>query len=449
MNSRYTTVGVAVRLLLQAVCISVASIGFYTGAWEYGLIALVVAGIAAGTLVYFVNGVHRKLHFFFDAVRNGDHSIRFPEKVSDKTLKGLHENLNRVNRMLADIRTRQEHSERFFLEFMKRSATGIIAVDSGGFIEIANDAALKLTGLKNLTHLDRMAQHNRALFELMQGLQPGQSATIKIPDGPQLRQVSVKMAALQFAEKKFRLFSLYDVRAEMEENELETWQKLIRIMTHEIMNSIAPITSISQTVLGYYNGHGKPVGAAQLDQQKIEDTLAGLKVIEERAAGLLKFVEDYRQLTRIPRPVFRSIDLEGWLASIRLLFESKRAEEDIQLTTENRFHKPDFPGDEKLLTHVMLNLLNNASDAMKDCPDKKLEIIAEKGEAGTLRLKVRDNGKGFREEERDQLFLPFYTTKEDGSGIGLSLSRQIVRLHRGSISATSVPGKGAEFVVEV
>ncbi len=449
MNYRYTTTGLVIRLIALIVAISVGSISFYDGAWDIGLIALAAAVFLVFSLIRFVNSVYRTLDFFFDAVRNEDNSIRFPENASHPSLRGMHQNLNRVNEMIAEVRQKQEQSERFFMEFMKRSATGIIALDKAGFVEVANDAALRLTGLRTLTHVDRLAQEQPDLFQAMQGLKTGQSVTVKIPDGGRLRQVSVKMVALQFNEKEFRLYSLYDVRAELEENELETWQKLIRIMTHEIMNSIAPITSLSNTLLAYFQKDGKPLDVSELNQQKVDDAAAGLSVVEERTAGLQNFVEDYRKLTKIPTPVFDAITLEEWLASIRLLFEPRRSEGGIELLITNDYPKATFVGDERLLTHVILNLLNNAADALENMEEKRVEIRTETGEEERLRLTVRDNGIGFQQAALDELFIPFYTTKENGSGIGLSVSKQIMHLHGGSISAHSHSGTSTEFVLDL
>ncbi len=449
MNSKFTQAGVVWRLILFALLVAAGCYAVFSGSWGYAIPAFVLALVTAWNLLYFVNSTHRKLHFFFEAVKNEDGSLHFPEKTGDKHLRGLHENMNRLNRMISEIKVRQAHSERFFMEFMKRSASGLIAVDPEGFVEIVNDAALRLIGLGNLTHLDRLEQHNPSLYQLMQNLKPGQSESLKILQGNELQQVALKEARIRFSEKEYRIFSLYDIKTEMEENELETWQKLIRIMTHEIMNSIAPITSLSQTLSGFFEKEGSILKVEQLQQQEVDNTAEGLSVIRERAEGLRSFVDNYRKLTRLPQPEFQPIHLQNWLNSIRLLFESQRKEQDIEFNILNHHPKEEFLGDEKLLTHVVLNLLNNATEALQGRTDRSITMTVSRTDAGALQLKVADNGKGFREEERDKIFLPFYTTRENGSGIGLSLSRQIIRLHKGSISASSVFGVGSEFVVEV
>lgn len=449
MNSDYTNRGVVVRLLIFAFLIGAACFALFLKAWEYAIPALVLAILLGWNLLYYINSVHRKLAFFFEAIKNEDGTLHFPENQNSKHLKGLHRNMNRINHLLTDMKVRQAHSERFFMEFMKRSASGLIAVDPEGFVEIVNEAALKLIGLKNLTHLDRLEQHNPALFALMQNLKPGQSESLKIAEGNELRQLAIKEVRIRFSEKEYRIFSLYDIRSEMEENELETWQKLIRIMTHEIMNSIAPISSLSQTLTGFFVKDGHTVKLESLQQKEVDNTAQGLAVIGERAEGLRSFVDNYRKLSHLPQPQFKPIILNHWLESLKLLFESQRIEHGIGLSITNHYPKREFLGDEKLLTHVVLNLLNNATEALQGRENKSISITVAQTATGALQLKVTDNGKGFHEEERDKIFLPFYTTRENGSGIGLSLSRQIMRLHKGSISARSVVGEGSEFVLEV
>ena len=445
MRSNHTAI--VVRILLLLLFAIGGCVAFFYQSWEGLILAILLVIITAWNLVYFIHTIHRKVHLFFEAIKYEDGSLHFIENQKDPHLKGLNENLNRINTLITDIRVREAHSERFFMEFMKRSASGLIAVDSTQFVEIVNDAALKMIGLSNLTHMTRLEQHQPALYRLMLDLKPGQSENLKILEGNTLKQIAIKVAQIRFSEKEYRIFSLYDIKSEIEENELETWQKLMRIMTHEIMNSIAPITSLSQTLSQYFSTNGVPIQLKDLEQTDIDNTVKGLEVIGERASGLRGFVDNYRKLTKIPEPEFDQIDLKRWLESIQLLFRGQQEDHQITLMVDNQYPKPSFSGDERLLTHVVLNLLNNATQALENTENKTIEITAETGISGDLQIKVTDNGKGFQPEERDKIFLPFYTSRENGSGIGLSLSRQIMRQHKGSISASSEPGVRTEFVL--
>lgn len=449
MNSNHTRWAIVWRLVLFAFLIITGCFAVVYEVWEVTGIAFVAAMILAGNIVYLVQKVHRNVNLFFESIKYEDGSLHFAEDLNDGHLKGIHQNLNRVNQIITDIRVKEAHNERFFQEFLKRSASGLIAVNKEYFVEIVNDAALAIIGLSNLTHLNRLQQQHSALYELLLQLEPGQNESIKLLQGNMLKQVAVKVTKIHFSEKEYLIFSLNDIRTELEENELETWQKLIRIMTHEIMNSIAPITSLSQTLNNYFIKDQQPIQLKDLHQADIDNTIKGLQVIEERANGLQSFVDNYRKLSKVPQPEFRSIALKHWLESIQLLFKGQADVNNISFEISNRTSKTSFIGDERLLTHVVLNLLHNATDALYLQENKSIQVIAENSSSGTLCLRVIDNGKGFHPEEQEQLFIPFYTTKENGSGIGLSLSRQIMRMHKGSISANSEPGSGAEFVLEI
>ena len=446
MRSNYTPV--LWRLALLIFLVIGGTLAFVNQLWELAGLAVLLIGVITWSLLQWMFQMHRKVQLFFEGIKYEDGSLHFSVEQDNSRLSELYQKLNEINKMISNIRIREANSERFFKEFMKRSASGLIAVDDEQFVEIINDTALQIIGLSNLTHMRRLEQQQPQLFALMQKLKPDQSEHLKILDGNELKLIAVKVAQIRFSEKEYRIFSLYDIKTEIEANELDTWQKLMRIMAHEIMNSIAPITSLSQTLSGYFIQKETPVQLEQLQQVDIDNTVKGLQVIGERASGLRGFVDNYRKLTKVPEPEFGVIDLQNWLDSVQLLFRGQIEELDIQLIVNNQYPQKTFHGDERLLTHVVLNLLQNATQALEHINPKKVEIIAESGSNGTLKLHVIDNGKGFLPEEQDKIFLPFYTTKENGSGIGLSLSKQIMRKHKGSISASSISGR-TEFVLEV
>jgi signal transduction histidine kinase len=276
---------------------------------------------------------------------------------------------------------------------------------------------------------------------------PGQSRTVKVLHDNELRLFSLKVALLNFGSNSYRLYSIADIKAEMEENELDSWQKLIRVMTHEIMNSVAPITSLSNTLSRIFIRNNHPIPVQEVTGKHVENIIHGLEVIENTGSGLMRFVEDYRKLTKVPSPVFKPINIDNWLNAIRLLMRNKLHEEKINLRIVKKGSRDELIGDEKLLNQVMINILNNAVDALKDTDHKKIAISITENNLGRLKISISDNGKGIPPEELEKIFIPFYTTKEKGSGIGLSLSRKIMRLHRGSISVSSQPAEKTTFIL--
>jgi nitrogen fixation/metabolism regulation signal transduction histidine kinase len=438
---------IIVRLVIFAALSAWLGINLVHLNWMMVALLVLPFFISGWNLIYFMNGVNRKVSFFFDAVSNDDTTLHFSEKPQNKSLKELHQSLNRLNKHISDIKISNEHNEKFFRELMKYSATGLLAVDDNGYIEVINDSALDLIGLPHISHIHLLKQKNNELYEQMNNLTPGQSQTVKTLLDGELRLLSLKVVVLKFSEQKFRLYSIFDIKAELEANELDSWQKLIRVMTHEIMNSIAPITSLSNTLIKIFVNNGEPLPAKAITQKHIANTIHGLDVIENTGKGLMHFVEDYRRLTRIPKPVFKSINISDWLTDLQLLMKNKLDEEHIEFKVVNKESRRALIGDEKLLNQVIINILNNAIDALKSTSEKKIVLGVMESSTGKFKINITDNGPGITPDEIEKIFIPFYTTKENGSGIGLSLSRQIMRLHKGSISAFSVPEEQTTFVL--
>jgi len=447
MIYRSFNIAVILRILLFACATAGLTLLIYTGNYLMAAPIALIAMISVFSLIYYLNSVNRKIAFFFDAVTNDDTSLHYAENVHNRSLRALHQNLNKLNRHIANIKIRNEHNERFFQEMLKSSATGLLAVDEKGYIEQINDSALEYMGLPQITHMDLLKQKNTELYEQMMTIKPGQSRIIKILHGAGLQMFSLKVALLNFGTNRYKLLSIADIKSEIEENELDSWQKLIRVMTHEIMNSIAPITSLSNTLSRIFIRNREPLPVAEITEQHIANVIHGLEIIENTGKGLMRFVEDYRKLTKIPSPAFKPIHIANWLSSIRVLMGNRFADENIEFSMVNKVTKEEFIGDEKLLSQVMINILNNAIDALCETEGKKITIHASENAQGKLIIKVSDNGKGIPAGDLEKIFIPFYTTKENGSGIGLSLSRKIVRLHRGSLSVVSRPNEQTVFTL--
>jgi two-component system, NtrC family, nitrogen regulation sensor histidine kinase NtrY len=415
--------------------------------WLFAVPLMILIGIAMIELVYFMNGINRKITFFFDAVTNEDTTLHYSESIRTKSLLDLHTSLNRLNKHITEIKIKNEHNERFFREMLKYSATGLIAVDERGYIEQINDSALDIIGFQHIEHMDLLKQKNRELYDQMMIVTPGDGRTIKLLVGTELRSLSVKVSLLNFGESHLRLYSIFDIRAELEENELESWHKLIRVMTHEIMNSIAPITSLSNTLSRIFTRDNRPLPVTEVTEKHIVNIIHGLEVIENTGKGLMDFVDDYRKLTKIPKPVFRAIHISRWLKAIYLLLKTRFEEEKIDVKINTKGSPEELIGDEKLLTQVMINILNNAADALKNTKGKKIVISVAGSSTGKTKISITDNGTGIEPEEIEKIFIPFYTTKENGSGIGLDLSRKIMRLHKGTITVFSQPEKQTTFTL--
>jgi two-component system, NtrC family, nitrogen regulation sensor histidine kinase NtrY len=425
--------------------------GYYVseGKWSVIILLCLLFIISLSELIVYLNSINRKAAYFFDALRNEDSTLYFPEKIKDKAFREFHTSLNKLNNLITEIKIKNEHNEHFFRQLLKYSSTGIIALDEKGYIDLINDASLKMLGMTSLGHIKLLKQKNAELYKSLNAIKPGPGNTIKLFDGSGLKLLSVKVTLVKFSNKVYTVYSINDIKNELEENELDTWQKLIRVLTHEIMNSVAPITSLSKTIRRIFTSEDKSISTNTINQQNIDQAFEGLKVIEETGQGLMNFVDSYRKLTKIPEPVFKLILVDEWFNKVYLLLKNKMEAEKIEFNLINRYTKKTFTGDEKLLTQVVINILNNAITALEGRKQKKIQISSSSIKNGGLEVKIFDNGKGIISENLEKIFIPFFTTFENGSGIGLSLSRQIMRMHKGTIEVMSVPDRNTTFILKL
>jgi len=404
------------------------------------------------SFVRFFNAVNRKLSYFFDAIRNEDTTLKFSENVKNKSLLGLHKSLNDLNKVISEVKTRNETNERFFKELIEHSTTGLMSIDPDGYVEVMNQQAKNYLGVINLSNIRLLQQLNLPVFDVLKTIKPGEKVILKQIIKNNLVNLSIRSSELCFGDKRYQLISLQDIHLELEENEIDSWQKLIRVMTHEIMNSIAPITSLTNTLIRFFKNGEKVRAPEELTSEDISNTLTGLAVIEDRGKGLMHFVDNYRKLTRIPNPVFEPMNIHTWVESFGFLFRSEFLKNNwvYQSQIDSGLHT--VLTDEKLFGQVMINLMTNAMDAIKqnssDNPGK-ITLVIRSSSSQTVQFVLSDNGCGIDESLMDKIFIPFFTTKEGGNGIGLSLSRQIIRKLNGKISVQSVQNKGSVFIVEL
>jgi len=254
-------------------------------------------------------------------------------------------------------------------------------------------------------------------------------------------QLAIKKVQFKTGEKLLNLVSLQNIKPELEQKEIESWQRLIRVLTHEICNSITPITSLVSSLIKRFRNKetGRVKRPEDLTIQSVEKTVRGLEMVEGRSFGLIQFVENYREVARLPKPQFQLLNVRNLLKKIHLLYEGDLSERKIILKIE--CHQSIFvQADINLLEQVMINLVKNAIEALEGIPEPSIRLSGRSVQDRIL-IEVEDNGKGIPSVVLEDVFVPFFTTKERGSGIGLSLSRQIIRLHGGSLDVQSEPGK--------
>ncbi len=323
----------------------------------------------------------------------------------------------------------------------------LVCFNNAGEIFLFNQAAAVLFRKAKLESLEPLKSIHPTLHQLMVTLRAGQREVIRFNRDGELLQLSVHVTEFRVRNDKFKLVSLQNIRQELEEQELDSWQKLIRVLTHEIMNSVTPVSSLSSAInemLTDEKGRRRALGS--LSRDDLDDMYSSIETIEERSKGLLSFVSDYKNLTRLPQPQFEDIAVEFLLNHMHRLFKKDMASENINYQVQVPSIHMSICADSMMIQQVLINLIKNAMEAVKEKEEKTIMLSADSRNEKVI-IRVRDNGKGIADEDLEKVFIPFYTTKKKGSGIGLSLSKQIMRLHRGSIHFQS-DDSGTVFSIE-
>ena len=385
----------------------------------------------------------KKVRTFLDNIKQDKYSQVYPVKFDGTETDDLHIEFNAILAKLKEDQAEKEANYQYFRSVFKHLSIGLITFGENGEIQIMNTSAKRILNVDELKNVDQIESLNKELFLAIKSLRTGGSELIKIahPDG--IMQLSVYVIELLMRGEKFKLVSLQNIQSELEEKEMEAWQNLVKILTHEIMNSIAPISSLAGTLKGELeNQLEKNEG---LNPSDLEDYLMGITTIEKRSEGLISFVSDFRSLAHIPPPKFSSIRISNLFEQLETLLHHQIQAGEIHLIKEIDPEELILFGDQTQIEQVMINLTQNAIQAVEDSDEKIIRLRAFIDEAGKIIIEVCDTGKGIEEEALGKIFIPFFTTKKKGSGIGLSLSKQIMRRHKGNIQVRSTIGEGTVF----
>lgn len=402
---------------------------------------IVIVGLAfvlqVASLIHYVERTNRDLTRFLASIRYSDFSQSFSSGLKGRTFDELNEAFSEVISDFREARAEKEEQYRYLQTVVQHIGLGIISFDGAGNVDLINNAAKRLLGVPGLRNVNSLETVSSRLVETLTGLKPGERALVKVDRSDQTMQLIIFATEFKLRDRVLKLVSMQNIESELSEKEMEAWQKLIRVLTHEIMNSVTPIASLASTVndlLGDSAESDLGMGSEQKD-----DIRSAMNTIEKRSNGLLSFVNAYRNLTRIPAPNFEIVVISDLLDRVAQLMREQIEEEGIELTISVDPESLELTADPQLIEQVLINLILNSIQALRDRKKPRITIESMLDERGQISIVVRDNGPGISSDLKDKIFTPFFTTKKDGSGIGLSLSRQIMRLHRGSISIHSEP----------
>ena len=386
------------------------------------VIAIVVL-LQVVSLLHYVESHVDTLEEFFTAVNYEDFTRRFVEDDVDVELKGA---FNRIIRKFQNARAERDVQAGYLETVVRHVPVPFIAVQSDGSLSLVNNPARRLTGMPALHHIDQLAELDPQLPALMRNIEPGQQQLLQTKLREVPAELRISVSEIRMSGDVERLYSIENLSGELTAREASAWRNLIRVLTHEIMNTLTPVTSLAQTATTLLD-----------DPAAAEDIREAVTTIARRSEGLMKFVARYRELLKVPQPDISNVSVAEALQNVgALLSDELRA---LSFAIDVVPPSLEVQADSQLLDQILLNLVRNAIDAMHETDSPQLALSGQL-DYGRVVIKVTDNGPGIADDLIEQIFVPFFTTKRDGSGIGLSLCRQIMTTHGGDIVVYSDAG---------
>jgi two-component system nitrogen regulation sensor histidine kinase NtrY len=397
-------------------------------------------------LIKSVEKSNENISSFLDAIRFDDLSSSFKTDSQDPTVQRLHRELNEALSKLRTSRKEKDSEYQFFKNIVQHVGIGLLTFKKDGTIQIINSAAKRLLRVSKADVIEDLREVSDLLVETFLKLKTGGRELIRLKFGDETVQLSVFAIELTLRGEELKLISMSNIQTELEEKEMEAWQNLVRVLTHEIMNSVTPISSLAGIVEEEIK-HKLEKDNPEFKREEMEDMHLSLKTISRRSEGLIRFVKEFRNLTHIPKPRLAEVPVKPLLDETALLHKKELADKGISISVDVNPENLFIMADKTMIEQVLINLVKNAIQAFDEQPGKKIDLSAYTNEKGRGVLSVKDNGSGIDSEAVEKIFIPFFSTKKTGSGIGLSLSKQIMRQHEGRITVKSKLGEGTEFLL--
>lgn len=408
-----------------------------------GLMTMIVIGQMV-EIFYFISLTNRKLTRFLESVKYQDFISGFAtDNKLGKSFKDLNIAFNEVLEAFRKARSEKEEHWQYLNTVVQQVRTGIISFDSDGNVQLINSNAKKFIASPNINNLLELKMTNKKMYETLMGVDPGKSVLYKGVDF----HLTIHATELRIRGSVVKLITLQNIQTELQKQELEAWQNLTRVLRHEIMNSITPISSLTSTLREILDHDMVRINAHyELKSEGAEDLRDGLSTIENRSKGLIKFIDAYREYTSLPQPKLKSIRLKELIDNVANLMKPELRKPNLSFISTCESDYLTIQIDEEMIEQVIINLVKNAIESIGDMENGKISLEGKYSEDSVI-IEISDNGPGIIKEAIGKIFVPFFTTKKAGSGIGLSLSRQILQMHNGTISVESEPGVKTVFAL--
>jgi len=402
-------------------------------------------------LFVYLNRTNRNLARFLLLLTHEDTSvIQWKDRV-EKSFRGLHHSFRKVNEEINRIRLDREKGSILLDGIIQHVEAGIIVADEEGRVEVVNDAALLSLGVNRLAHLSELNRLHDDLAGHMSAMKYESGNVLAYQRGGQeASYLLVRVSMLRLEDQKFRIFSLQDIGSQLEAKEIESWQKMTRVLSHEISNSVTPISTLGDGILMKLkqlkrDGEGYLV----VEKETAQDLLHSAELIRQRSDALVEFMDHYKQFSKLPDPVPGKISVHDFLEGLELLFREDFKKAGIRMEIIVPDSSLAIQGDPKLLEQAFINLIKNSMEALSDSVDGRIRLSAEKMSNRRVRLELKDNGPGIPKDVLPQVFTPFFTTRRGGTGIGMTLVRKIVIMNGGSVEIDSEQGAGTVVTIRM
>lgn len=433
-------------LLLLASMALLCGLIFYTELYVATFVIGLVIAYQVWALVNYVEKTNRDLARFLISIQQSD----FSQTYSYDGRGGSHEQLRRLFNDVVDefrrTRTEKEEHYRYLQTVVQHIGVGLLAFQADGSVDLINTAVKRMFGLPRLGNVRDLEQIDSSLPTALFEIEPEERRLVRL--NLQGERLHLSLAATVFRQRQqtFKLVSLQNITSELDEREMEAWQQLVRVLTHEIMNSVTPVASLASTVCDILSSEAGQ-GGGKIEGEALDDIRGAVGTIEKRSEGLIHFVNSYRSLTHIPNPEYSLISVDDLLDRVERLASARAETRHINFSKSVTPASLELTADTDLVEQVLLNLLSNATHALKGRENARIEIVGRLNQRGRVVIEVSDNGPGIDKEAQNRVFIPFFTTRPDGSGIGLSFSRQVMRLHKGDITVRSDPDNRTTFTL--
>lgn len=435
-------------LFIRVLLLGASVFLFYTAMFRhlYAASVLIAALVVyqVFSLIRYVETTNRELTRFLESIRYGDFTAGFTTGIRGRAFDDLNRSFSEVVARFREISAEKEEGYRYLHAVVQHVGVGMIAFRDDGEVELINAAAKKLFDIPRLGNINDLTCVSPDLVETLRTIEPGGKDLKKITTGEDLLQLSVFATELRLRHTTLKLVSIQNIGSELSAREMEAWQNLIRVLTHEIKNSLAPIVSLTSSVEDMLSARERAGG---VEDDATKDMHGALQTIRKRSEGLLRFTDAYRSLTRIKKPEFQRFRVAELLDRVGSLTAGQVEEAAITFIANVEPPTLELTADPQLIEQVLINLILNAIDAIEGKSEGQIEIDAFVDGRSRIMIRVTDNGRGIIGDALEKIFVPFFSTKKDGSGIGLSLSRQIMRLHHGDLTVQSTPGERTVFAM--